>query len=111
MPLDEALKRPVRLQRLARLGEPPDEAVFVGPGTKWANPFKKSDTDALRSKSDVEAAYQRAGWREAAKLLYREYLNEEGLDARELRGKNLVCACKLADPCHADVLLELANRG
>jgi hypothetical protein len=29
---------------------------------------------------------------------------------RELREKDLVCTCKLADPCHADVLLELANR-
>lgn len=26
-----------------------------------------------------------------------------------LRGKNLACWCKLGDPCHADVLLELAN--
>ena len=59
---------------------------------------------------DVEVAYQRGGWREAAKLLYREYLVEEGLDPRDLRGKDLVCTCKLADPCHADVLLDLANR-
>lgn len=28
---------------------------------------------------------------------------------RELRGKNLACWCKLDEPCHADVLLELAN--
>lgn len=27
-----------------------------------------------------------------------------------LRGKNLACFCKLDEPCHADVLLELANR-
>ncbi len=26
-----------------------------------------------------------------------------------LRGKNLACWCKLGAPCHADVLLELAN--
>lgn len=26
------------------------------------------------------------------------------------RGKNLACWCKLDQPCHADVLLELANR-
>lgn len=29
---------------------------------------------------------------------------------RELRGKDLVCWCPLDQPCHADVLLELANR-
>ncbi|HEV7323561.1 MAG TPA: DUF4326 domain-containing protein [Bosea sp. (in: a-proteobacteria)] len=27
-----------------------------------------------------------------------------------LRGKNLACWCKLGTPCHADVLIELANR-
>jgi len=27
----------------------------------------------------------------------------------ELRGKNLACWCKPGDPCHADVLIELAN--
>lgn len=28
---------------------------------------------------------------------------------RGLRGKNLACWCKPGEPCHADVLLELAN--
>ncbi|MEN0652432.1 MULTISPECIES: DUF4326 domain-containing protein [Hyphobacterium] len=28
----------------------------------------------------------------------------------ELRGKNLACWCPLDHPCHADVLLKLANR-
>ena len=34
------------------------------------------------------------------------------LDAQidaELRGKNLACFCPLDRPCHADILLELAN--
>jgi hypothetical protein len=30
---------------------------------------------------------------------------------RELRGKDLACWCPLDAPCHADVLLELANAG
>jgi protein gp37 len=29
---------------------------------------------------------------------------------QELRGKDLACWCPLDQPCHADVLLELANR-
>lgn len=29
----------------------------------------------------------------------------------ELAGKNLACWCKVGVPCHADVLLELANSG
>lgn len=28
---------------------------------------------------------------------------------RELRGKNLACWCKPGAPCHADVLLKIAN--
>jgi hypothetical protein len=28
---------------------------------------------------------------------------------RELRGKNLACWCRLDQPCHADVLLRVAN--
>jgi hypothetical protein len=31
-------------------------------------------------------------------------------DIRQLRGKNLACWCKPGQPCHADILLELANR-
>jgi hypothetical protein len=30
-------------------------------------------------------------------------------DIARLRGKNLACWCRLDAPCHADVLLELAN--
>lgn len=30
-------------------------------------------------------------------------------DIAQLRGKNLACWCPLDQPCHADVLLELAN--
>jgi len=31
-------------------------------------------------------------------------------DLVQLRGKNLACYCRIGQPCHADVLLELANR-
>jgi hypothetical protein len=32
------------------------------------------------------------------------------LDLSELKGKNLACFCKDGEKCHADVLLELANK-
>jgi hypothetical protein len=38
----------------------------------------------------------------------RDWVNGE--DLSELRGKNLACFCKIGEPCHADVLLELANK-
>jgi hypothetical protein len=28
---------------------------------------------------------------------------------RELRGRDLACYCALGEPCHGDVLLEIAN--
>lgn len=34
----------------------------------------------------------------------------EPLDLSPLKGKNLACWCRLDAPCHADVLLDLANR-
>lgn len=34
---------------------------------------------------------------------------DDPMDVTPLRGKNLACFCKLGEPCHADVLLELAN--
>jgi hypothetical protein len=105
------IRRPVRLQRSTIPALSHGDAVFVGLGSKWANPFKKPDVDTLRGEPDVEDAYRTGGWREAAKLLYREHLLEAELDPTELRGKDLVCACKLTEPCHADVLLELANLG
>lgn len=88
----------------------PAAAIYVGPGSKWNNPFRKQDVvSLLSSQPDIAAAYQRGGWKAAAVLLYRDYIREEGLDPTELRGKDLICTCRVSDVCHADVLLELAN--
>ena len=52
---------------------------------------------------------------EAAVASFRRWVENEaswawkaraGID---LRGKNLACFCAIGSPCHADVLLELAN--
>lgn len=52
---------------------------------------------------------------EAAVALFRDYLarrTEIVEEAREeLKGRSLACWCPLGQPCHADVLLELANQG
>lgn len=86
------------------------QAVNVGPGSKWNNPIKKKDVDALiSSEPDIAAAVANGGWKDGAVILYRDFLLQAELDPTELRGKDLVCTCKLSDPCHADVLIELAN--
>ena len=102
------VKLPKRLRRSAEL---PAGAVDVGPGTKWANPIKRRDVETLVcSEPDIAEACRLRGWKAGAVLLYRDYLLEKGLDPTELQGKDLVCTCKLSDPCHADALIELANQ-
>lgn len=47
-----------------------------------------------------------------AVVVYRSEVLTQELRRRaryELRGWNLACHCRLTDPCHADVLLEVAN--
>ena len=82
----------------------PPGAVYVGRPTMWGNPFThlRGRTRArfqVATVHDAIAAYR--GW----------VLEQPELVAAlgELRGKDLVCWCK-PGPCHADVLLELANR-
>ena len=72
----------------------PPEAVYVGRGSRWGNPYRIGTCLIPNAQAAVEAF--------AANLP----LN---LDCSELRGKDLACWCPLDQPCHADVLLELAN--
>jgi hypothetical protein len=102
------VRRPERYQRSEALQNP--DVVDVGPGTKWNSPIKRQDVETLvSSEPDIAAAVAQGGWKAGMLLLYRDYLLETGLDPSELRGKDLSCTCKRDDPCHADVLIELAN--
>lgn len=93
---------PKRIQRKRTKGwKMPPGVVYVGRPTKWGNPFKVGVFDdgwgkVLTAQDCVEA--------------YEAWLNSgEFGDVRELRGKDLACFCPLDQPCHADVLLRLAN--
>lgn len=117
---------PKRIQRQRTKGwRMPDGAVYVGRPTKWGNPFVVGDL------YDRVHATGRYGNRAIAELhvtdraqavdLYRGWLEGDTLhlDATEppnlvgirgaLAGHDLCCWCPLDQPCHADVLLELAN--
>ena len=74
----------------------PEDAVYVGRPSKWGNPFSIGK-DGTRDQ--VITAY--IAWFALNKKLH--------LDLSELNGKDLVCWCAPL-PCHADVLLELANK-
>lgn len=90
-------KAPVRIQRKRTKGwKMPENTVYVGRPTKWGNPYPIGENFTA----------------EQAIRLYREFAEKWNLaeDAEELRGKNLACFCPLDQPCHADILLELANQ-
>lgn len=107
--------KPVRLQlsrrRAFNLQETSYEtnglpAVVVARPTKWGNPFKVGSIDRRTGgRLDADTAIERyLGW-----LLKQPHATDAAIDT-ELRGKNLACWCKPGAPCHADVLLEIANR-
>lgn len=118
-----------RIQRKRTKGwRMPPGAVYVGRPTKWGNPFAVGevvDDDLLPFVHEMFPAtrnltrlrlYSHAG----AAALYDRWIIEVPalmLSVRdELEGRDLACWCPLLDnvglprPCHADVLLELANR-
>lgn len=125
-------QRPVRIQRQRTKGwRMPANTIYVGRGSKWGNPFVvHSDRMQNRQRYPMTP--------EVSVASFRSMLTKEGVwfpvalpwpkgkvpacqpttveDVRqELRGHNLACWCRLAYPdgstypCHADVLLEIAN--
>ena len=89
-------------------------AVNVARPSKWGNPFTIGDCG---SAEEAVARFGRAvlgAWSNGDFLP--PFAHPESTigriiaDApRELRGHNLACWCEAGEPCHADVLLSLAN--
>ena len=71
-------------------------AVIVDRTTIWGNPFLV--VAGGRSPEDAVAAFRQ--WLSSPRIV---------LIRTELRGRDLACWCPLDQPCHADVLLDLAN--
>lgn len=95
----------------------PDNTVKVSRPGPWGNPFVVSEK-AKPGNHVGGAEYIAVPTVEDAVACFREMLTMEGPrpdwmreHLSELRGKNLACWCKPGAPCHADVLLELANPG
>lgn len=92
----------------------PRGTVVVGRPTKWGNPFTVGDMVALPI-DDGRDWLEAVITPEVAVALYRSWLaadERKGLVEDigvELSGLDLACWCPLDQPCHADVLLEMAN--
>lgn len=77
---------PKRIQRKRDKGwRSPPNTVYVGRPSRWGRPHNVALSE------------------------YRQYVAAVGLPVAQLRGKDLSCWCPPGKPCHADILLELAN--
>lgn len=89
----------------------PEGALDVTRSSKWGNPFIVSPTARPGTRSGC--LYICVPTIEDAVECFREMMamqTEATAQAiEELRGKDLACWCPIGSPCHADVLLELAN--
>ena len=77
-------------------GNIPKNAVYIGRGSKWGNPFRIGPD----------------GSRDEVIQKYRDYIQTRpdllnSID--ELKDKALVCFCK-PKPCHGDILAELVKQ-
>lgn len=115
---------PVRIQLKRTKGwRLPPNTVKVDRSTGWGNPYRPGDLLAY-------GPYAGTRVRDTmhAVVLFREWAMQaiagrarpgssgraptcEEVEASlaKIRGRNLACWCKPGEPCHADVLLELAN--
>ena len=110
----------IQLKRTKGWKMPPNTVKVTRPG-EFGNPFQiKTWTEEgypfiVENGSHVWRCESKARAQEVAVIGFRNWLSSPQrrllLDRAvlALRGKNLACFCKPGEPCHADVLLELAN--
>ena len=119
----------------------PENTIYVGRGSRWGNPYKIGQTQVRYPgiKGQLWELEGRAGkpsgeqvrfvhpdmtvtWHQVEDAtpaqcveLYRRWITrrikEGSIDLTPLAGKNLACWCPIDAPCHADLLLQLANGG
>lgn len=110
---------PIRIQRKRTKGwKMPANTVYVGRPSKWGNPFKVGGTvynhfgtefkirtveQAINCYKNLVLVKLNPGFIFGQELIMKA-------DLSELKGKNLACWCKEGSPCHADILLEMANK-
>lgn len=116
---------PKRIQRKRTKGwKMPEGVVYVGRPSKWGNPYDWSKYPSRRAGYSIDGGYyvkyfsekSRRSW--AVVDFENQYCRGDGPSLgylsreeirRDLAGKDLACWCALDQPCHADVLLRIAN--
>lgn len=120
---------PKRIQRKRERGwRQPEGVIYVGRPTRWGNKFQpftsatvfplEVGVELLPSrvptgslKVEVRSIEHSLAWYRIwviSVMHIHHCLNKDFL--APLRGRDLSCWCPLDRPCHADILLELANK-
>lgn len=107
---------PRRIQFSRKKGwKMPPNTVLVSRPSQWGNIFTVDPVSAERFQNRLPPT---TACRTAAEAVerYEKWLTKSRygklvakMVRQELAGKNLACWCKVGKPCHADVLLRLAN--
>lgn len=108
---------PQRIQRKRTKGwRMPEGAIYVGRPTIWGNPWRVGSTGwtinpggHINRDPHPPLTEQQAVDSYRNSVVWQLELDPDYL--ADLRGRDLACWCREGDPCHGDVLLELANGG
>lgn len=119
---------PIRIQLSRKKGwRMPENTVHVGRPTRWGNPYDvrrygldlslamfRNTAQGIWDCKLIPANAHQLSWIE---WMYEDHqkwckrIGQHPIEAmwQDLTGKNLACWCALDKPCHADILIELAN--
>lgn len=112
---------PKRIQRKRTKGwRMPANTIYVGRPTLWGNPFIHEDPkEAVNAFKTLINGGTSSFAMGPDKLQFANNAHPNTLhwswaewtreNLHKIAGKNLACWCPLDNPCHADVLLALAN--
>jgi Domain of unknown function (DUF4326) len=108
-------EKPIRIQqKRTKDWKSPFGVIAVDRSTPWGNPYKAGihcdHQHAVDCHRYLVVTGRRAATAPDALGDERAYHDFVKANIHTLRGKSLMCWCSLDQPCHADVLLELANR-
>lgn len=112
------MDKPIRIQRRRTKGwRLPPNTVCVDRGTAFGNPFTVADAKEAGYRGEQLQAFVVDCFDDWLRGDRSAWMGEESDAAAELilsrlpelRGRNLACWCPPDSPCHADVLLRLAN--
>ena len=83
----------------------PDNTLKIDRTTRWGNPFAPADSGSIAAAVANHAAWMRG------ELAAPDGRSPPGTSEIRtvLGGHHLACWCALDGPCHADLLLQIAN--